>query len=141
MLRGETFDAYADLRTFVERYWPERLILAGRAGRIGEADRAPAILVTNPAPVSRYLAGLDLRIDGTPIDPDGLILVNSTVGESGVAQSAADLGPEQGFYVRRLQTAELRLPAAIAPGPHAIDLRLSLAGVTDVRFSEPVDFA
>jgi creatinine amidohydrolase len=141
VLRGEAFDAYADLRTFVERYWPERLVLAGRAGRTGPAERAPAIVVTNPAPVSRYLAGLDLRIDGTPIDPAGLVLVNPTVGESGLAQSAADLDPEHGFYVRRLQTAELRLPAPIAPGPHLIDLRLSLAGVTDMTFSETVDFA
>ena len=33
VLRGEPHDPFADLRTFVERYWPEPLVLAGRAGR------------------------------------------------------------------------------------------------------------
>ena len=139
-LRGEPFDAFGDLRTFVDRYWPERLLLAGRAGPIGGPEAAPAILVTNPAPVSRYLAGLDLRIDGTPVEASGLSLVNRTAGEVAIPRSVADLGPERGFYVRRLQTAELWLPVAVVPGPHRIDLGLSLAGVADVSFSETVDF-
>ncbi len=139
-LRGEDHDPFADLRTFVERYWPERLVLAGRAGRPGHSGGGPAILITNPAPVSRYLAGLDVRIDGTPVPPAGLTLVNATAGEAGVPIPAADLGPEHGFYVRRLQTAELRLPVAVAPGPHAVDLVVDLAGVTDATFAETVDF-
>lgn len=139
-LRGEPFDAFRDLRTFVDRYWPERLLLVGRAGPIGP-EGGPAILVTNPGPVSRYLAGVDLRIDGTPVEASGLSLVNRTAGEVAIPRSVADLGPERGFYIRRLQTAELCLPAAVAPGPHRIDLGLSLAGVADVSFSETVDFA
>ncbi len=42
--------------------------------------------------------------------------------------------------MRRLQTAELRLPVAVAPGPHAVDLVVDLAGVTDATFAETVDF-
>ena len=38
-LRGERHDPFADLRIFVERYWPERSRLAGRAGRRATAGR------------------------------------------------------------------------------------------------------
>ncbi len=140
-LRGERPDPFADLRTFVERYWPEPLEIAGRAGQPGDGPSPPAILITNPAPVSRYLAGLDLRIDGLVIQPDGMTLVNPTVGEVGVPLPVDALGPERGFYVRRMQTAELRLPVAFEPGPHAVELRVSLAGVTDATFAETVTFA
>ena len=117
------------------------MVLAGRAGRPGDSGGGSAILITNPAPVSRYLARLDVRIDGTPIPPAGLTLVNATAGETGVPIPAADLRPERGFYVRRLQTAELRLPVAVALGPHTVDLVVNLAGVTDATFAETVDFA
>jgi creatinine amidohydrolase len=143
-LRGERHDPFADLRTFVERYWPEPLVLSGRTGRPGhpgDASRSPAILITNPAPVSRYLSGLDLRIDGTIVEPGGMTLVNATVGEVGIPLPVMQLAPEQGFYVRRRQTAELRLPVPVEPGPHGIELRLSLAGVTDVTYAETVTFA
>jgi creatinine amidohydrolase len=148
-LGGERPDPLADLRTFVERYWPERLGLAGRAGGSGPArasdrfDGAPhgsAILITNPAPVSRYLAGLDLRVDGTTVDRSGMSLVNPTVGEVGEPMPVDALGPERGFYVRRLQTAELRLPIAVAPGTHDVELRLLLAGVTEAAYAETVSF-
>jgi creatinine amidohydrolase len=141
VLRGDTYDVLADLRTFVQRYWPERLVLAGRAGTPHDGMGGPAILLTNPSPVSRYLCGLDVRLNGVPIARNGISLVNPTPGETGVPVAAADLGPEHGFYVRRLQTAELRLPEPIAPGSHAVDLMLNLAGVTDATFAETVEFA
>lgn len=140
VLRGEHYDPFADLRTFVERYWPERLVLAGRAGTPGDVAGGSAILVTNPAPVSRYLSGLEIRLDGVRIASDGVRLVNPTSGETGIPVAATDLGPERGFYVRRLQTAELRLPETVAPGSHAVDLVVNLAGVTDATFAETVDF-
>jgi creatinine amidohydrolase len=140
--RGDDLDAFADLRTFVERYWPEPLLLAGRAGAAGDGDgdHGPAILITNPAPVSRYLAGLDLTLDGISIPAAGLTLVNATAGEAGVPVSVAAMGPERGFYIRRQQTAELRLPVTVGPGPHAVELSVSLAGVTDAAFTQTVDF-
>ncbi len=140
VLRGEPHDPYADLRTFVERYWPERLMLGGRAGSTGDAGRGPAILVTNPAPVSRYVSGLALRIDDAAVPNEAITLVNATPGETGIPVAATDLGPERGFYVRRNQTAEVRLPGSVAPGSHRIELVLSLAGVTDTAFVETVDF-
>jgi len=140
VLRGEPHDPLADLRTFVERYWPERLVLAGRAGRPGDDAGGPALLVTNPGPVSRYLSRLDLHLDGAQVPTDGIALVNPTPGETGTQVRAADLGPERGFYVRRHQTAEIRLPDAVRPGPHAIHLGLGLAGVTDVTFTQTVAF-
>ena len=91
----------------------------------------PAILVTNPAPVSRYLSGLSLRLDGVPVPSHAITLVNATPGETGVAIRAADLGPERGSYIRRHQTAEVRLPDPVPAGPHAVQLVLSLAGVTE----------
>lgn len=139
-LRGEDLDAFADLRTFVARYWPEPLVLAGRAGQPDDGVGGAAIRITNPAPVSRYLAGLDLRLDGVAIPGSDLTLVNPTPGEVGIPMSVADLGPEHGFYVRRQQTAELRLPNAVGAGPHTVDLRLSMAGVTDAPFAETVEF-
>lgn len=140
--RGVDLDAYADLRTFVERYWPEPLLLAGRAGAAGDGvdDHGPAVLITNPAPVSRYLAGLKLSLDGNPIPATDLTLVNATTGEAGVPVSVAAMAPERGFYIRRQQTAELRLPLAVGAGLHTVELSLSLAGVTEATLSETVDF-
>ncbi len=133
MVRGEPHDPFADLRIFVERYWPEPLVLAGRAG-------AAAILKTNPRPVSRYLTSVGVRVDGVDVPSHGLELRNPTAGETGVPIAAADLGPERGFYVRRLQTAELRLPLTVEPGDHDVALRVGLAGVTERTFHQPVTF-
>jgi hypothetical protein len=121
----------------VERYWPEPLSLTGRAGDASTA----AILVTNPGPVSRYLTSVGLRLDGVDVPTDGLELRNPTAGETGVPIAAADLGPELGFYVRRLQTAELRLPVAVEPGDHHVGLTVGLAGVTERTFDQSVPFA
>ncbi len=124
----------------MERYWPEPLVLAGRAGSPGDANGGPAVLVTNPAPVSRYVSGLAVRLDGRAVPADALSLVNPTPGETGIPIAATDLGPERGFYVRRLQTAEIRLPGRVAAGPHELEVVLGLAGVTETRFVETVDF-
>jgi len=140
-LRGDPIDPYADLRLFVERYWPERLQLAGRAGTPGDAAGGPAILVTNPAPVSRYVAGLRLALDGAALPDEALTLVNPTVGETGIPFPAAALSRTHGFYVRRLQTAELRLPVPVTAGRHSVELVLDLAGVTEAAYDQAVDFA
>ena len=137
-LRGERLDPFADLRTFVERYWPEPFDLAGRAGPAIGDERGAALLLTNPGAVSRYLSGLRVVIDGADVPVDGLSLVNPTVGETGVPIAVADLGPERGFYVRRQQTAELRLPVPLAAGAHDVRLTTGLAGVTDRTTSEVV---
>ena len=87
-----------------------RALLAGAArrwrGRAGHARRChrggPAILITNPAPVSRYLSGLALQIDGRA-DRRGRDRRWSTRrrGRPAWRIRAAELGPERGFYVRR----------------------------------------
>ena len=136
VLRGEDVDPFEDLRSFVERYWPERLVLAGRAGSSGSA----VLELTNPGAVSRYLSGARLRLDGVDVSTSGLTLRNPTVGETGLPISVADLGPERGFYVRRQQTAELRLPVAVDAGPHEVVLLVELAGVTEDRYSGTVHF-
>lgn len=137
VLRGEALDPLADLRTFVERYWPERMVLSGRAGMAGSA----VLALTNPGPVSRYLSGASLRLDGADVPREGLVFVNPTVGETGVPYPVGELGPEHGFYVRRRQTAELRLPIAVSVGEHAVELSVQSAGVTEDRFVETVHFA
>jgi len=136
-LRGEPGDPHADLRLFVERYWPEPLGLTGRAGDAGDA----VIELTNSGAVSRYLSGLRLRLDGLDVPIEGLFLLNPTVGETGIPIAAAALGPERGFYVRRQQTAELHLPLAVPTGSHRIELMVQLAGVTDDAYDEMVRFA
>ena len=141
MLRGGPFDTYADLRGFVERYWPEPLALTGRAGEPGNSAGGAAILITNAAPVSRYLSGVQVTLDGREISPEGMTLVNATPGEVGRPEPAATLGPERGFYVRRQQTAELRLPVSMARGSHRLDIRLELAGVSQTRESRSIDFS
>lgn len=137
LLRGETLDPLADLRTFVERYWPERLVLAGRAGGAGTA----MLELTNPGAVSRYVSGARLRLDGADVPVDGLVLRNPTVGETGLPFPVGELGPEHGFYIRRQQTAELHLPLGVASGAHEVELSVELAGVTTDRYLETVDFA
>lgn len=145
-LRGEVPDPFADLRTFVERYWPEPLVLAGRAGAAdddGPADHpgaGSAILITNPAPVSRYVTGLDLRLDGVVLPTTDLALRNPAPGEVGTWIPVASLEPERGFYIRRLQTAELRLPGVVNPGAHEVHLTVSLAGVATTVLDGPVAF-
>lgn len=136
-LRGEPLDALADLRTFVERYWPERLLLAGRSGAAGTA----VLTLANPGAVSRYLSGARLRLDDADVPVEGLVLVNPTVGETGLPFPVGELGPEHGFYVRRRQTAELRLPIAVGAGQHEVELTVQLAGVTEDRYIETVRFA
>ena len=137
LLRGETFDPMADLRTFVERYWPEPLRLAGTAGGVETA----AIGLTNPGPVSRYVSGLTARLDGEVLPPGNLILINTTAGETGVPFRVDELGPEHGFYVRRQQTATLLLGRAVSPGTHAVELVVQFAGVTETRLDQLVEFA
>lgn len=112
-------------------------MLAGRAGAAGTA----VLELTNPGAVSRYLSGASLRLDGADVPLDGLVLVNPTVGETGVPFPVGELGPEHGFYVRRQQTAELHLPIAVSAGDHAVELAVQLAGVTDDRYIESVRFA
>lgn len=137
LLRGEELDAFADLRTFVERYWPEPLELAGRAtGKV-----SPALLLVNRAPVSRYLTGLLLELDGRVVPGADLVLVNRTPGEAGIPAPVVGLGPETGFYVRRSQTAELILPGRVRAGPHDVRVVLELAGVEERELREQVVFA
>jgi hypothetical protein len=70
LLGGVRPDPLADLRAFVEYGWPERPILRGRAG--AEAQ----LLVRNPGRSSRYVSALRIDVDGSPLEPSSLVLVN-----------------------------------------------------------------
>jgi creatinine amidohydrolase len=137
LVAGDRIDQLADLRGFVRDYWPEPLELGGRAGGPGEG----ALTLTNPGPVSRYLSGLAVGLDGDAVDPAGVSLLNPTVGETGVPVPAAALGPESGFYVRRHQVAEIRLPVRLEPGHHRVELALGLAGVATTTIGADLDLA
>lgn len=137
LLEGDHIDTLADLRTFVERYWPEPLALRGTSGAVPEARLA----ITHPGPVSRYLTALGLRIDGSAFDPADLTLRNRTPGESTATRTAASLGPEAGFYVRRGQSAEIGLPTSMDHGPHRVELTVGLGGVTEWKHDAEVEFA
>lgn len=137
LLEGARIDTMADLRTFVERYWPEPLELTGRAGTAGAA----AVLVRNPAPVSRYLTSIEVRLDGDRFEPSSLGLRNPTTGEAGGRISGDALAPEAGFYVRRGQVAEIDLPIDVVAGEHHLQMTLGLAGVTSTELSADVSFA
>lgn len=121
LLAGDELDQQADLRTFVERYWPEPMDL--------EVGDRSTLLLHNTGPVSRYLSHLALTVDGRTLDPARVGLRNPTPGEAGVVVAAADLHPEAGFYVRRAQAAELLLPHPLEAGPHTLIADLGLGGV------------
>jgi creatinine amidohydrolase len=133
LLAGGVLDTQADLRLLVERYWPEPMSL-------GIAD-ASTLLLGNTGSVSRYLSHLRLTIDGAAVEPGRLVLRNPTPGEAGVGVSAASLGAEAGFYVRRGQAAELRLPAALATGTHTVIADLGLAGVSSTTLHTTLEVA
>ena len=80
-------------------------------------------------------------IDGDTIDASGVTLVNPTVGETGIPRGAATLGPEHGFYVRRNQLAEIRLPVRLGPGPHHVELALGLGGVATTTITADLELA
>ena len=65
---------------------------------------------------------------------------NPTPGEAGVPLKGDELGPESGFYVRRQQSAEVRLPMRMDPGSRRIGLTLGLAGVTTTTLSDELTF-
>lgn len=137
LVAGDGLDPLEDLRGFVDRYWPEPFVLGGVAGGPGEG----AVTIANPGPVSRYVSGLTVELDGVPLPADGLALVNPTPGEVNDPVSVAGLGPESGFYIRRGQTAELRLPLAVGPGDRRVRLTVGLAGVRERMSDEIVRFA
>jgi creatinine amidohydrolase len=121
LLDGAALDPLADLRGFVERYWPEPLEIA--------VDAQGARL-RNPGAVSRYLSGLALVVDGRPIDPSTVTIRNDAPGEAGIPVRAADLGAESGMYVRRGQTARLAIGGGWPAAVRSVALTLGLAGVT-----------
>ena len=92
--------------------------------RDGRATSATAAIgLTNPGPVSRYVSGFDAP-DWMATSSRPATSCSSTrrSGETGVPFRVDELGPEHGFYVRRQQTAELRLHGAVPPGTHAVEL-------------------
>lgn len=136
LLGGEDIDTMADLRRFVERYWPEDFVMTARSGGAGTA----AVILTNPGPVSRYLTSMDVSLDGRPIDRADLRLRNTNVGEVSTTYAGDELGPEHGFYVRRQQSAEITLPMVVDAGRHEVAIDAGLAGVTRGRYSTSILF-
>jgi len=134
LVAGRPLDTMADLRGFVERYWPEPLRLGAVAGPAGIGGPT----LTNDGPVSRYLTAVRLAVDGVAVPPEQIDLVNPTPGEPPRPVAGASLGPESGFYVRRAQTAELRLRDGLAPGRHRLELTVGFAGVSEATFAADV---
>jgi creatinine amidohydrolase len=134
---GRRRDPLDDLRTFVRYSWPEAPLLAGRA-----QDRSTLVLLTNPGRASRYLSELSIELDGAQVDPATVVLVNRSIGETGVPVAADELEPEHGFYVRRNQTAEIELSGvSVEPGPHQVRIELGLGGVSSLTLEQTVEFA
>ena len=127
LIDGRPLDALEDLRTFVDAYWPEAFVLGGRAGAAGRA----VLTISNPGSVSRFVSGLAVSIDDDAVPPGGLTLVNPTPGEVNEPVPVTGLGAESGFYIRRQQTAELRLPVAVGRGERRVRAVVGLAGVRD----------
>ena len=136
LLAGAAVDDLADLRRFVAYCWPEPLTVTAATAD----DAGTTVALHNPGRASRYLSGLETTVDGERIDPARVELANHSPGETGTPVTAAALGPEAGFYIRREQTATLRLPA-LAPGEHALRLEIGLGGVDALVVEERVVLA
>jgi creatinine amidohydrolase len=135
LLAGSPPDTFADLRAFVEHGWPERPLLRG------EAAPEAALVLHNPGTSSRYISALALAVDGRPVGPEHVFLVNHSAGETGVPVRASELAAERGFYVRRNQDATIALgDLPVTPGPHDVTLELGLGGVTTLLLEEQVEF-
>jgi creatinine amidohydrolase len=134
LLDGRRPDPYADLRRFVEHGWSEPPELRGRAGRDA------ALVVENPGRSSRYLSALGVEVDGARLDAQRLVLVNESPGETGTPVRAGELGPENGFYLRRGQHATVALGGPVDPGAHRVRVELGLGGVTTLVLEEDVEF-
>jgi creatinine amidohydrolase len=135
LVEGGRVDVLADLRAFVAHGWPERPQLAGRAGDPAE------LLLTNPGRASRYVSGVRIAVDGRTVDPGAVVLVNRSVGETGLPMRASELSPERGFYVRRGQTASVLLEGvAASPGRRDVRVELELGGVTTLALDEQLEF-
>lgn len=135
LLGGGRVDPFADLRAFVRFAWPERPALRGLAGS------RPRLLIKNRGLASRYLSAFRIALDGEPLQPEAITLVNDAPGESGVPVAAASLGPENGFYLRRGQEAVASLgEQAVLPGAHRVELALGLGGVSELLIDEAVEF-
>ncbi len=131
LIRGGTIDGLGDLWTLVERYWPEPM-------EVSIVDPS-TIGLRNTGPVSRYLTDLRVSVDGDPLDAAGQRLLNATVGEAGVAVAVDDLGAESGFYIRRDQSALLRMPVPLPAGSHHLAVEIGLAGVASTVLESSID--
>jgi hypothetical protein len=107
-LCGEPVDAFADLRTFVARYWPERLVLSGRAA---DPRRDPR----HESRPSRATCPDWAPADGVPIAASDLSLARRRGDRHPDAGRLAC--PSAGSTSAVSQTAEIGLPDAIVPGP------------------------
>jgi hypothetical protein len=135
LLAGEKPDTFADLRRFVEYGWHEDPVLSGRAGPDA------GLVLHNPGAASRYLSSFAVELDGVRLDPEPVVLVNRSAGETGEPLHASELGPERGFYVRRNQDATIELGAPVEPGVHRVRAELGLAGVTTLVLDEQIAFS
>jgi creatinine amidohydrolase len=134
---GRRRDPLEDLRAFVRFGWPEAPLLSG-----GTVDGSACLLLTNPGRASRYLSGVRVEFDGSIIAPGEVVLVNRSVGETGIPIESDRLDAEHGFYVRRGQTADVVLRGmTVAPGLHQVRLDVELGGVTTLTLEEQVEFA
>ena len=104
--------------------------------------RRPSCSSRTRAASSRYVSAFGVDVDGTALDPAGLVLVNDAPGETGVPFRASELGPEHGFYLRRGQEARVALAGlGLAPGSHRVRAELGLGGVATLVLDEDVEFA
>ena len=98
-------------------------------------------MLHNPGTSSRYISSLDLAIDGKPVGREQIVLVNHSVGETGVPVRASELAAEHGFYVRRSQDATIALgDLPVTPGLHDVALEIGLGGVTSLLLEEQIEF-
>ena len=136
LAHGADFDPLDDLRAFVRHGWPEQPTLSAVAGP------PPALRLRNEGRASRYLSSIEVALDGVIVPAEAITLENASAGETGIPVRADAIDAEHGFYVRRSQTASIRLAGVtVGPGEHDVRVALGLGGVAETVLEQRLSFA
>ena len=131
--RGERADSWVLLAELIDRLQSGDLEVVADSGRV--TDAVLTFELHNPHGQSKYITGVkEFTIDGEEVDMSAGTFANPSVGEGHTDTTIADLGPLDGFYVRRGQNMVVGLSGvSVSPGDHQVIATLKLADVLEIK--------